>query len=1081
MNIDQFRTMYPQYDSVPDIELTSRLHQKYYQNRTFEDFADEIGVTVSQQDRGFFGKIAESYRRGKSSTMADVAVYESAAKGLGNEDNALRIWKDSRQRDEIDKIDGNTLGDIVYGGARLLGQWGQSLKAGGTGAVVLGGLGAAAGAVAGAVIPTVGEEPFTIAAGAKLGLASGAKLGLAEGTALFMYKQGTGMMYANMLEQGVDKKTALKVASIAGIPYAIVEAYQAKQAIPALGGLMEEAMKRTSANLAKRIGIKYATTLGKEVGEEMLQEIIQITAEDVASEMGGMGIEMDAKYIEQRMGRILMTAVESAKAMALLPVPGAAWNMSVESAVNRNLMEEDAAVSMQHEGHQTSVTSWEQLAHLDEDQRDAIAGIVDQGELTLDEAVWEVQNLSIVGYQNLAVDEGVIKDNIVDATTAVDAMEEGTEIQGLADHSMLKRAFKKGTELLHNYGIRHARIRNIVKSIDGSANGVLSKLLLKPLRASTALGTTKRILAVRELNQTLETAGINIDEMYKTQLTLDNGQNITGAEALEVYMAQFDADKMRHLTQGNKMTVDQINEIVEIMDPRIKEFGNWTLDKYDKGHQSIAEVYKIVTGKELPKIEGYSRIFVDQKGLPQTVDYAKLVLEEMDRRGLHKRDVDASSTKERTKSVAPLRLDGFSNYIDNAMQVEWYKAVAPQVYKVGKILNDPEFQKRLNAKTHGLGAQIMSKWLQDIASERTTLETTWFSHVMNVMRKNEVVATLGLNFLSMMRQPLSTSLALAEDPKLILRAMGNFAQLARPGGMKATRDFVWSKSRMMQTRSIERELKKIYRGKDARAVLGKKPQLSEIAMAPIKFMDGNTVNVMWKSSYELAVSRNLTESQAVEYADGVIEKTQPMADIMDLPAFFRGSTLEKLFSVFQNQINQNINYWKYDILDAKKSSKISNKMVAYRVLMAYALPAMLMGLISRGRPPEDKKEVVQDLASYAVTPAFFFGSMASGMIQGYGVRLPVGMGMFHEVAKAVESPGQAPKRISGAIAKAMGLPWSQPRRTLEGIIAFGDGETRDVRRLVWNKYSLDQGQQQGAIAQPLSRRGRGRKVRSRGR
>ncbi|GAG16502.1 unnamed protein product, partial [marine sediment metagenome] len=255
-------------------------------------------------------------------------------------------------------------------------------------------------------------------------------------------------------------------------PYAIIEAFQAKQAIPYLDEAIQAAMNRSARSVAMKIGKTYVTTLGKEVGGELIQEVIQIGAEDIAQEMGGAGLDVDAIYIQQRMYRMLTTAKESAKAMALLPAPGAAWNVGVEMAVNQNLMEEDAANSMKREGYRQEVTTEDQIAELDEDQRDAISGIVEDLGLSLGEAVEMLQNFNHNEFQLQSMDDRVVKHNVEDAIDAVDVVEDGTEIQGLADHSKLKKAFKKGSEFVHNYGIRHARIRNIIKSLDGEENGV---------------------------------------------------------------------------------------------------------------------------------------------------------------------------------------------------------------------------------------------------------------------------------------------------------------------------------------------------------------------------------------------------------------------------------------------------------------------------------------------------------------------------------------------------------------------------------------------------------------------------------
>jgi hypothetical protein len=1068
------------YDHVPDVELAARLHQKSYADKlSFSVFAEKFGVQVGPVERGFLEKMSEAYRRGRSSTLADVAIYDAVAKGIGDEDDAMRIWRESRTKEQMDPIDSSFIGDMVLGSSRLIGQWGQSLKAGGAPAVVLGGLGAAGGAAVGAIIPTVGEEPLTVAGGAMVGLKGGVKLGLAEGAGLFMYKQGTGQMYATMRDQGIDKDTAMKVAQIAAIPYALVEAVQFKQAASLGSATVREMLQNTgnklTLSIAKRIGTEYAKTLAGEVGEEMIQEVIQIAAEDTAAQMSDFGVEYDAKYLEQRIHRVLITAAEAGKSMALLPLPGAAWNMAVERAVHQNLIEEDPETSMVHEGHKPRMTQ-EQFLSLPKQIRDAATKISDDTNMNLDDAVEIVEKLQTPQLDLVGLDEKILQDNVDDAVAVVNAPDTESGIVGVKEGSRLKRSFKKGMEFFSQYGLQHIRTRNILRRLDGEEHGVLNNLIIKVLRTGTGRGAVARAMAIQELRNAITDRNIDMDDLFKKSVEVKSTeQMIAPVEALEVYLAQFDQGKKRHLMVGNKMSEAQIKEVVNSMDERYVDLGNWLLEQYRSGWGDIAQVYAAVNdGAELPQIDGYSQIFTDEKGPRKTVDYADLLLKEMDRRGFKKRGIKKEMVKKRTESVAPLRLDAITNFFEHKMQTEWYKNVAIPAYKVGKILNNPEFQKGVNAKTNDIGSSMLSKWLQDVASERTTLETTWYGRVMNVLRQNAVVAALGFNILSTMRQPLSVLIAMAEDPRMIPRIMGNFAMDMRdPVGFKK---FVESKSRLVKTRAMDREIRNMGKSKDARVVLGRKVQLSDIALAGIKFMDQNTVNVVWKSAYELAIDKGMSESMSIDYADGVIEKTQPMADIMDLPAFFRGSTLEKMFSTFQNQINQNLNYWRDDIIGARGRGEIGSAMVAYRVLFSLLLPAMLMGMVSRGRPQEEAEEPIRDIAAYTVAPAFWVGSVASGLIQGYGVRLPIGMGMIEDIAKGAANPEQLPKRLSGAVAQAYGLPWSQPRRTLEGIIALGEGETQDKRRLIWNKYALEKEAEKGPTGK-LSRRRRRRRGR----
>jgi len=1098
MDIEQFRSHYPQYDAVPDAELASRLHKKFYADKfDFDTFADKFGVTVGPQERGFFDKLGEAYSRGKDSTLADVALYEAAAKGLGDEETALRIRKDLQYVDQVDPVSSSFLGDVIYGGARIMGQWGQSLKRAGPAGVVLGGIGAgvggAAALVAGQLGPQVAipEELVTVPLAMKAGLKAGVKLGMSEGAALFMHKQGAGMMYANMLEQGVPKEKALKIAGIMGIPYAIVEVAQAGQFIklgaPLAKKALQEAGKRTTTDVVKRLGLGYLKGLAAQVGEEDIQTVIEIAAEDVAQVYSGYGIDIDATYLEQRMHRILITTAESAKAMALLPLPGTAFNASVELAVAQNLMEEDAVESMKHNGFKSTITE-EQVAQLDEDQRDAIAGAVEEFDIELDEAVEMVENFQNYDLALVGLDERVIEDDITDATNAIDPIEETGEVLGLSEAKWLKEDWNKFKDFVVGYDIHSRRVSNILHGVDSTISkehrdagthpkawkGVLNNLFWKGFRAATSLGIIKRMEAIAKFRKAIDDSGLTVDELFdkrkKAKYAIKIGkQTFSATEALEVYLAQFDKGKLRHLRVGNKMTTEQMNEVITQIDEKVAGLGDWMLAEYAAGYESTARVYNAVTGEILPQHDGYSQIFVDEKEYKRKVAYEDLIAQENDRRGLHKRDVKkAQVTPRKAKAVEQLRLDAISNFYEHNMQAEWYKAVAPQAFKAGKILNNKEFQKRLDAKTRGWGSKVLSKWVQDIASERTTLETTYFGYIMNVLRKHSVVAALGFNVLSMMRQPLSTFIGVADNPRLMSKVFKNFA-LDFAGNGKTMRDMVWGKSPTIRTRSMERVLRAMARSKTAQDVLGRHIKLSEVSLAGIKFMDQHTVVVIWKSAYELGIEDGMGEQDAISYADGIIEKTQPMADIMDLPAFFRGSTFEKSFSAFQNQINKHYNYWRDDVVMARKRGEIGNVQAAYAVLMSLLLPAMLLGMVSRGRPQEEPEEVAKDIASYMVAPLFVVGGFANSIINGYEIRMPMGLGIAKDMAKIATDPTD-PVNYLAAAAKAKGIPFSQPKRTISGIIALGEGETEDVRRLIWSKYVLTKKQEKAV--KKFARRGR---------
>lgn len=280
---------------------------------------------ATQQERGIFSKIAESWRRGDAEISADIAAYEALFEGRGSYDEVKRIRKKLQLQEYLDPIDGNFFADMVYGSARILpgmlkGYWSAIDKAFEGMAI-----GAGMAYVAGQVPPLTlaPEEIVGIPAGALVG----GKAGLMIGASMFWYKQGAGAMASAMIEKGYDPYVSMEVAGIAAIPYAMVEMLQVWQLTP---GLRRAILKTTTKNVLAamaRVAARYGGTLTVEVLEEVVQEIIQIGAEDISGVLSDVGIKVDAEYFTERGRRVWETLKEAGKSMALLPIPGAAIDM----------------------------------------------------------------------------------------------------------------------------------------------------------------------------------------------------------------------------------------------------------------------------------------------------------------------------------------------------------------------------------------------------------------------------------------------------------------------------------------------------------------------------------------------------------------------------------------------------------------------------------------------------------------------------------------------------------------------------------------------------------------------------------
>jgi hypothetical protein len=191
-----------------------------------------------------------------------------------------------------------------------------------------------------------------------------------------------------------------------------------------------------------------------------------------------------------------------------------------------------------------------------------------------------------------------------------------------------------------------------------------------------------------------------------------------------------------------------------------------------------------------------------------------------------------------------------------------------------------------------------------------------------------------------------------------------------------------------------------------------------------------------------------------------MRKTQPMVALKDLPQWFREGGVVQLFNMFQNQINKNWNYINHDIFKKLFAKEISPYTAGKRILFGWFVPAILLGMITRGRPPEDWKEIATDMSLYLGGGLFFVGAFAVNAIRGYGGYTSPVLAFGSDIVKAATYKTTESKLKHGisVFCKINGIPYNQPYRTIEGLEDWITGETNDARRLIWTKYVLGEGE-----------------------
>ena len=224
---------------------------------------------VETNDRNFFQKIKEEYRRGDKGQKNDLEMFKVVASPDGKDYEKVNKERLELYRQDLldpigyENIGGKTVGQV----SRML----PGMATGGikgivgrlAGTVGFAGLGMAAGQITPGM--PIDDAAFAV---------MGGRIGYFIGGSKYWYKQGTGSMYAELREQGVNHDLAQGVAAVSGMPYALIEYSQVDRLIPGLEQLAKKSLLSASKKAIEKAVKKYGKNWVNNVTQEGIQEMI---------------------------------------------------------------------------------------------------------------------------------------------------------------------------------------------------------------------------------------------------------------------------------------------------------------------------------------------------------------------------------------------------------------------------------------------------------------------------------------------------------------------------------------------------------------------------------------------------------------------------------------------------------------------------------------------------------------------------------------------------------------------------------------------------------------------------------------
>ncbi|KKK51370.1 hypothetical protein LCGC14_3115630, partial [marine sediment metagenome] len=338
-----------------------------------------------------------------------------------------------------------------------------------------------------------------------------------------------------------------------------------------------------------------------------------------------------------------------------------------------------------------------------------------------------------------------------------------------------------------------------------------------------------------------------------------------------------------------------------------KAIGDWIIEDMNNQFPRVRQAVILALGRDIKKQDNYFSLYLQDVDPERQTDFLDELLKSM---GEKVRVPEPGEVKARKRGARQaLRLDAFENYFYHINQIEQFINLAPIAKSAGDIINDKRYQKAVNEVTDGHGGKILKDWLKHSVKGYASESSSWIGKKLLALRKNGIVYAIAGNIPSVLRQQLSGFNAMAVHPAVAYYAAQHWTEGKNPVYYKKLEGRAMQKSKMMRTRNFDRVQIIINKQNPARRrILNKKPW-SSIAISWIRWMDKHTTVYSWNAFYDTALNSaaaqktfglNGSEEAAINFADKWVGRTQPMGGAEHLPDFFRGGTIERLLTTFQN-------------------------------------------------------------------------------------------------------------------------------------------------------------------------------------
>lgn len=441
------------------------------------------------------------------------------------------------------------------------------------------------------------------------------------------------------------------------------------------------------------------------------------------------------------------------------------------------------------------------------------------------------------------------------------------------------------------------------------------------------------------------------------------------------------------------------------------EFLNTVWDAFEESYPDIKRVAREVDNIDVGYVKGMtiSTKLGDIKGRYYPVRSAARDIKKMENTLLDPDNdympmaelfphMNSSQVKARTGAAYDVDLD-LSRLTSDLASVMNYKHLRSPMLQIGKYFQNEKVKSALEARRPGIYEKVLIPWYNRVKTQEysarpdSKTEGSYegsINQFFGVLRRNTQIAMYAANVGFMVRQfigivPTVKTIGVKYVAPAAIkgalnapRTIGSEITKGAERGLEfigarslsravnklsieptASRKMVIEKSPRMKER-FEKHVKNMVRSFEQMDLNNDWVSKSQDASRRLAFFFGQATQKMidevtWLAAYEKALENNLTETQAISFADNAVERTQTSSAITSMSNLQFGSELKKLLTQIQS-VPISMNNLIFERVDREPTTLAKYRAFTGMVIALGIMPAILNQLVNESLDWKDDAE-----------------------------------------------------------------------------------------------------------------------------